>query len=169
MRPFFFSLFIDMNALNGKKSRLIRSMAHLLELQYDDSSFFEHKIILFNADDFIKMLDIILKSAKIHIIESQSASLNIIVKITEWLILNNIQISDDTFFQNVWNLLNRNDNDAVILKFNRNTIIRLLSHSIYGYPMNIDEHKNVCTCKQIPIDWNAVGLFFASIDNISKG
>lgn len=156
------------DTLNARKERLIRSMAHLLEIQYD-SSFAEHKITLYNAGDYIRALDAILNSDT-HRAESQSASLNIIVNVAEWIMLNNIPMADDgKFLQYVWKTLSENDYDAATSKFNRIHIIRLLSHSMFAYPRDIDEHKNICTCKRIPIDWNSAAILYKFIDSISNG
>lgn len=161
---------IVIDSLDGKRERLVRSMAHVLEAQYDQT-LVEHRITLFAGNAFIECLHAILKSDQhLNAMESQWAALNIITKVAEWLILNNISLPvDDQFLICAWRTLNLYSCNSSGLKFHSTEIIRLLSHSIFGYPNEIEQHQNVCTCKRIPIDWNGAALLFTSFDDISNG
>lgn len=179
---------------NKNKKRLFRSMAHLMDLQYDNriaqiaSSYKPSLLPLFNATKFVNILDLILNSDQqyANAMDAQWTVLNIITKIAEWLILNNIPRSDDCeFLMCVWHtLLNSYPNNnssstngdgssyccnSIGTEFNWTEIIRLLSHSIYGYPNDIERHCGVCTCKRVQIDWNGATLLFISFDSISNG
>lgn len=159
---------------NTNKRRLFQSMAHLMDAHFDRTTTPANRqqIALFNSDKFIKHFDIILNSDQhLNAIDVQWAMLNIITKIAEWLMLNNNRtptVPDDLeFLMCVWH---RIADDSTGTKFNRTEIIRLLSHTIFGYPRNIVHHEHVCTCKQrIAIDWNGAALLFTSFDIISNG
>ncbi|XP_055312081.1 uncharacterized protein LOC129574304 [Sitodiplosis mosellana] len=164
------------NLLNGRKERLVRSMTYLFDAQYQQQQQQQQQQqppieCLFDSAGFIETLDLMLKYDQHNYgVEQQTAVLNIIGKVSEWLIRNNIP-NDGTFFMNAWNTLNFNGYhmQATVLKFNRTELIRLLAHSLFGYPNTIDEHQIGCTCKRRPIDWNGVSLLFTSFDNITNG
>lgn len=153
-----------------KKERLIRCMAYLLEMQYDQTSEVEPMMIIHDSNIFIENLCMILNcDSHLNGIESQWDALNIITKVAEWLILNNIPLSpNDQFLKCVWNTLNLSSNSSTH-KFHTTELIRLLSHSIFGYPMEIQQHQNLCTCKRMSIDWNGAALLFTSFEHISTG
>lgn len=153
-----------------KKGRLFRSMTYLMEAQFDQTVV-QRSIALFSSDGFIKTLDVILSSDQhLNGVESKSAVLKIITKVAEWLILNNIPCSNrDQYLMNVWRELNLYGCNPMVLKFNWTEIIRLLSHSIFGYPKVIEQHESVCTCKRVLIDWNGAALLLTSFDSISNG
>lgn len=161
------------NSLNGRGERLVRSMAYLFAAQYHQ----QEQLIesLFDSDVFIETLDLILKNDQ-HFYDATKQSmavLNIIGKLTEWIIQNNTP-NDGTFLMCTWNRLNFNgfNLDMNVLKFNRIELIRLLSHSLFGYPNVINDQQNHqigCTCKRQSIDWNGVSLLFTSFDSITNG
>lgn len=146
---------------------------------------------LFGATKFVNILNRILNSDQdgSHAIEeTQWGVLNIITKIAEWVILNGRPTWDGgEFLMYVWHTLlelynNNNNNDSsssssssyscvsIGPTFNWTEIIRLLSHSIYGYPNNIERHcDGICTCKRAQIDWNGATLLFIAFDSISNG
>lgn len=180
-----------------QKARLIRSMVQLMELQYDRTAHtVDHQTLmpLFNANKFVNILNLVLSSDddqhNSNALDTQWAVLNVITKIAKWLILNNIPICDDgEFLMCVWHKLlnsyetsrtsssssNHGDDDSrrcnsIGSQFNWTEIIRLLSHSIYGYPNKIEHgHDGVCECKRVQIDWNGATLLFISFDSISNG
>lgn len=157
------------NLLNAQKEQLIRSLTHLFEAQYD-GSLSKQRIMLFNSNDFVGVLNAILEcGCDADGAESQLIILNIIAKVAEWIIRNNVPMVDDgAFLMCVWNNLNCNGIDLTALKFNRSEIIRLLAHAIFGYPHHIDEHQTVCTCTPTTIEWNGIPLFLTFIDTISN-
>lgn len=158
------------NLSKARKERLVRSLAHLFEAQYD-RAFVEQRIILFTSNEFTTTFAAILESGNdVYSAESQSTVLNTIAKLADWIIRNNVPVVDDgALMMCVWNHLNGSGIDLTALKFNRSEIIRLLAHSIFGYPQQIDEHQTECICKATAIEWNGVALFLTSIDTISNG
>lgn len=178
-----------------QKARLLRSLVQLLEFQYDRTQIEpSHQTLpLLNATEFVNILNLILSSDDqqhhSNALDTQWVVLNIITKIAEWLILDNIPTCDDgEFLMCVWHkLLNSYDtngsrsNDdgidgsgrccnSIGSQFNWTEIIRLLSHSIYGYPTNIEHrHGGVCKCKRAQIDWKGATLLLISFDSISNG
>lgn len=165
------------NCLGDLSKRLICSMCDSLEIQcsetlVEDRDHHEEFQALFNPDAFIKIFEMILKNDQNQIPDSQPVVLNIIVRIAEWLILNiSIRWPDDwigKFLLCVWNTLSTSGHSARF-HFNRNEIIRLLSHSIFGYPKNVVEHSSGCTCKPYPIDWNGASLLLTSFEHLSNG
>lgn len=147
-------------------------MAHLFNAQYQQQQQQHHQLTdhLFDNHIFIETLDLILKNDQhFHdVTEQQTAVLNIVAKIADWMIRNNIP-NDGTFLMCTWTILNSTGYDMTVLKFNRTELIRLMSHSQFGYPNIINEHQNVCTCKRRPIDWSDVSLLFTSFDYITNG
>lgn len=153
---------------------------------------------LFNATKFVNILNRILNSDQdwTNAMNTQWAVLNIITKIAEWLIVNSVPTWDGgEFLMCVWHtMLKMYDNDngtgngdgnsssshssnisagccnSIGPEFNWTEIIRLLSHSIYGYPNDIERHcDGICTCKRVQIDWNGATLLFIAFDSISNG
>lgn len=159
-----------MNSLGERMGRLVRSMAYFLEAQYDRTTSTEPAILLFDSRAFIETLCAILNSGPYsNAMENQWAALNIITKVAKWLILNNIPLlADDQFLQCTWHKLNLSSNSSANT-FHSTELIRLMSHSIFGYPMESVQHENVCTCKRMSIDWNGATLLFTSFDDISNG
>lgn len=179
--PFFYSSLV-INSLNGQEERLVRSMAYLFAAQYyqqqQEPQQQQHQLIecLFDSDVFIETLNLILKNDQ-HFYDATKQSmavLNIVGKLTEWIIQNSIP-NDGTFLMCTWNKLNfiGFNLDMNVLKFNRIELIRLLSHSLFGYPNVINDHQQNhqigCTCKRQSIDWNGVSLLFTSFDSITNG
>lgn len=164
------------NSLNGRIGRLVRSMAHLFDVQYHHGQQQQQQLneCLFDSGAFIETLDLILKYDRHYFDAVDAAILNIIGKLTEWIIRNNLP-NDGTFLMSAWNALNFNGYDGDLLtttsalKFNRTELIRLLAHSIFGYPHAIDGHEIGCTCKRRPIDWNGLSLLFTSLHIIING
>lgn len=144
-------------------------MCCLLEMQYSEDA----RVLLFDLNEFSGIFERILQCDQTFCtVDSRLVVLNIIVKIARWFIVNNnIQWPDDgKFLSCVWNTLNAYQfDDSNALNFNRNEIIRLLSHSMFGYPKTIDEHQNACTCKRFPIEWNGATLLFNSFEYILNG
>lgn len=143
---------------------------------------------LFSATTFVNILNRILngdQDGSNAIMGTQWAVLNIITKIAEWVIVNGRPTWDGgEFLMYVWHALlesyNNSDSDSsdssssscdsIGPAFNWTEIIRLLSHSIYGYPNTIERHcDGICTCKRAQIDWNGATLLFISFDSISNG
>lgn len=170
----------DTSLMERTSSRLLRSLTSLLDINFNRSAdgvsiLFAQGVPLFNIGHVIDTLQwIVTSDQSMTIFGGSSAILNIIVKIAQWLILGNTPSSTDveSFLLAAWNTLNTYDCDTgEVLEscdFNRTEIIRLFSHSLFGYPKTINDQEHVCTCKQMPIDWNAAILMFSSRESVSS-
>lgn len=183
-----------LDSLNiDSKKRLVRTLAQLMDIQYGNRMMAQIESLqksvsppqpqpqpLFNATKFVNILNRILNSDSNWTNAMDTAEwavLNIIAKIAEWLIVNSVPTWDDgEFLMCVWQTMlsvyinEGGSSNSIGPEFNWTEIIRLLSHSIYGYPNDIERHRDgICTCKRVQIDWNGATLLFIAFDGISNG